>query len=69
MDMVMADMDMVTMDIMEKDPLKLNPVMGTMAMDMDMDMVMVMATMDEHKARISSKSSKMKWILLNLVKI
>merc|ERR1711970_1417924 len=70
------DMDMVTMDIMEKDLLKLNQVMVTMAMDMDMDMDimvmdmdMVMDTMDEHKATISSKSSKRKWILLNLVKI
>merc|ERR1712215_570781 len=74
------DMDMVivmaTMDTMARDQLMLSQDMVTMVMDMDMDMDimvldmdMVMDTMDEHKARISSKSSKMKWILLNLVKI
>merc|ERR1719369_1828840 len=48
--------------------------MVIMAMDMDMDIMvmdmdMVMDTMVKLNQLFSSRSSKMKWILLNLVKI
>merc|ERR1719153_677370 len=63
MDMDIMDMGMVTMGIMVRDLLSQDMVI--MVMDMDM----VMDTMVKLNQLFSSQSSKMKWILLNLVKI
>merc|ERR1719228_1281975 len=62
MDMDIMDMGMVTMGIMARDLPSLD--MVTMVMDMDM----VMDTMVKLNPLFSSQSSKMKWILLKLVK-
>merc|ERR1719369_947999 len=67
------DMGMVTMGIMARDLLSLDMVIMAMDMDTDMDIMvmdmdMVMDTMVKLNPLFSSQSSKMKWILLNLVK-
>merc|ERR1719228_372021 len=66
------DMGMVAMGIMARDLLSQDMVIMAMDMDMDimvMDMDMVMDTMVKLNQLFSSQSSKMKWILLNLVKV
>merc|ERR1719260_400136 len=72
MDMDIMDMGMVTMGIMARDLLSQDLVIMAMDMDMDimvMDMDTVMDTMVKLYQLFSSQSSKMKWLLLNLVKV